>query len=167
MLGAKALIASSKRTWSLPLPVQPWQMASAPSCLCDFDDALGDDRPGEGGAQQIAALVHRARLAWWESRSPRRIPRADPLCSSLEAPVLMAFSSSPSSSLPWPTSAATAMTSQLVVFLQPRNNDGRIQTARIRQNRLLNLAHRLRLQKYFFQRIPHFEFLCKYFFEIW
>ena len=25
--------ASSKRTWSLPLPVQPWQMASAPSAL--------------------------------------------------------------------------------------------------------------------------------------
>ena len=33
MSGAKALIASSKRTWSLPLPVQPWQMASAPSAL--------------------------------------------------------------------------------------------------------------------------------------
>ena len=31
--GAKALIASSNRTWSLPLPVQPWQMASAPSAL--------------------------------------------------------------------------------------------------------------------------------------
>ena len=31
MSGANALIASSKRTWSLPLPVQPWQMASAPS----------------------------------------------------------------------------------------------------------------------------------------
>ena len=33
MSGAKALMASSKRTWSLPLPVQPWQMASAPSAL--------------------------------------------------------------------------------------------------------------------------------------
>ena len=28
--GAKRLMASSNRTWSLPLPVQPWQMASAP-----------------------------------------------------------------------------------------------------------------------------------------
>ena len=25
--GSKALMVSSKRTWSLPLPVQPWQMA--------------------------------------------------------------------------------------------------------------------------------------------
>ena len=31
--GAKALMASSKRTWSLPLPVHPWQIASAPSFL--------------------------------------------------------------------------------------------------------------------------------------
>ena len=31
--GAKALMVNSKRTWSLPLPVQPWQMASAPSFL--------------------------------------------------------------------------------------------------------------------------------------
>ena len=29
--GAKCFTASSKRTWSLPLPVQPWQIASAPS----------------------------------------------------------------------------------------------------------------------------------------
>ena len=27
--GAKALIASSKRIWSLPLPVAPWQIATA------------------------------------------------------------------------------------------------------------------------------------------
>ena len=31
--GAKALMVSSKRTWSLPLPVQPWQMAEQPSFL--------------------------------------------------------------------------------------------------------------------------------------
>ena len=28
--GARALVATSKRTWSLPLPVQPWATASAP-----------------------------------------------------------------------------------------------------------------------------------------
>ena len=28
--GASALVDTSKRTWSLPLPVQPWAMASAP-----------------------------------------------------------------------------------------------------------------------------------------
>ena len=33
ILGAKCLIASSNLTWSLPLPVQPWQIASAPSAF--------------------------------------------------------------------------------------------------------------------------------------
>ena len=33
MFGASALTVSSKRTWSLPLPVAPCAMASAPSCL--------------------------------------------------------------------------------------------------------------------------------------
>ena len=31
MWGARDLMVSSKRTWSLPLPVAPWQMAVAPS----------------------------------------------------------------------------------------------------------------------------------------
>ena len=31
MSGARALIPSSKRIWSLPLPVAPWQIATAPS----------------------------------------------------------------------------------------------------------------------------------------
>ena len=29
--GASARVLTSKRTWSLPLPVQPWAMAEAPS----------------------------------------------------------------------------------------------------------------------------------------
>ena len=33
MSGANRLMVSSNRTWSLPLPVQPWAMASAPSAL--------------------------------------------------------------------------------------------------------------------------------------
>ena len=33
ILGAKCLMVSSNRTWSLPLPVQPWQIASAPSLM--------------------------------------------------------------------------------------------------------------------------------------
>ena len=31
--GASALIPSSKRIWSFPLPVAPWQIAEAPSFL--------------------------------------------------------------------------------------------------------------------------------------
>ena len=38
--GQKALRVSSKRTWSLPLPVQPWQMASAPSAMAISASAL-------------------------------------------------------------------------------------------------------------------------------
>ena len=33
MSGTKCLSVSSNLTWSLPLPVQPWQMASAPSAM--------------------------------------------------------------------------------------------------------------------------------------
>ena len=32
VFGESALIVNSKRTWSFPLPVAPWAMASAPSC---------------------------------------------------------------------------------------------------------------------------------------
>ena len=48
---------SSKRTWSLPLPVAPWAMASAPVSRGDLDQAFGDQRPGDRGAEQIDALV--------------------------------------------------------------------------------------------------------------
>ena len=33
MSGARALIPSSKRIWSLPFPVAPWQIATASSFL--------------------------------------------------------------------------------------------------------------------------------------
>ena len=35
-VGSRALHSSSKRTWSLPLPVQPWAMATAPSVWATF-----------------------------------------------------------------------------------------------------------------------------------
>jgi hypothetical protein len=50
---------SSKRTWSLPLPVAPWATASAPVILRDLDLALGDQRPGDRGAEQVLALIER------------------------------------------------------------------------------------------------------------
>ena len=37
----------------------PWQTASAPTCARDLDLALGDQRPGDRGAEQILALVER------------------------------------------------------------------------------------------------------------
>ena len=42
----RAWTATSKRTWSLPLPVQPWATAS-PLAVGDLDQQLGDERPGE------------------------------------------------------------------------------------------------------------------------
>ena len=49
---ANALMVSSKRTWSLPLPVQPWQMAVAALLVGDLNQTLGNQRTGKGGAQQ-------------------------------------------------------------------------------------------------------------------
>ena len=36
------MIPSSKRIWSFPFPVAPWQMAVAPSLRADFHQLLGD-----------------------------------------------------------------------------------------------------------------------------
>jgi hypothetical protein len=50
--------------------------------LGDLDEALGDQRPGDRGAEQIDALVD----AYWRGTSGRRsrgrIPRAHPRCRS-------------------------------------------------------------------------------------
>ena len=60
--GSRAWTATSKRTWSLPLPVQPWATASAPFARGDLDEQLGDERPGERGGQRVGALVQRVGL---------------------------------------------------------------------------------------------------------
>lgn len=57
---------------------------------------------------------------------------------NLEAPVLIAFSSSPSNSDSCPTSAETAMISGVpVILFQPRNDDGRVESARVSKNDFL------------------------------
>ena len=43
------------------MPVAPWAIASAPVSLRDLDEALGDERPGDRGAEQVDALVERIR----------------------------------------------------------------------------------------------------------
>ena len=40
MSGASALIPSSNLIWSLPLPVAPWQIATAPSLRATSTSAL-------------------------------------------------------------------------------------------------------------------------------
>ena len=69
--GASAAAVSSKRTWSLPLPVAPWAMASAFSLLGDLHHALGDERPRDAGAEKILALVNRAGLDHRENEVAR------------------------------------------------------------------------------------------------
>ena len=49
---------TSKRTWSLPLPVQPWATAWAPCVAGRLHQVLHDDRAGQGRHQRVAALVH-------------------------------------------------------------------------------------------------------------
>ena len=43
----------------MPLPVAPWATASAPGLPGDFDEMLGDQRPGDRGAEQIEPLIQR------------------------------------------------------------------------------------------------------------
>ncbi len=62
MPGRFARNASSKRSWSLPLPVQPWTAASAPELDRELGDGLRDHRPREGGDERVLAFVERVRL---------------------------------------------------------------------------------------------------------
>ena len=50
MSGASALMPSSKRIWSLPLPVAPWQMATAPSFLAISTRRFAMAGTGHGGS---------------------------------------------------------------------------------------------------------------------
>src|SRR6478752_296642 len=58
--GASAATAVSNRTWSLPLPVQPWATAVAGN----RHQMPPDQRPRERGYQRVAAFVERARLQY-------------------------------------------------------------------------------------------------------
>ena len=75
--GAKALMASSNRTWSLPLPVQPWADGVCAFRLGDLHQALGDDGARKGGAQQVFAFVHGARLHGGDDVFVRQIHPSD------------------------------------------------------------------------------------------
>ena len=109
MSGAKRLMASSNRTWSLPLPVAPWAMASAPSASAISASFL----PMTGRAKAVPSryFSYLASIMTDGTMISSHISSVRSAMMSLLAPVLMAFSSRPSSSSPWPTSAATAMIS--------------------------------------------------------
>ena len=48
---------ASIRTWSLPLPVQPWAIVSQPGLARVLDRELGDQRPAERGEERVAVAV--------------------------------------------------------------------------------------------------------------
>ena len=60
--GASVAIVASMRTWSLPLPVQPWAIVSQPVWRAYVDRELGDQRAAERGEQRVAAAVERVGL---------------------------------------------------------------------------------------------------------
>ena len=60
--GSCALKESSKRSWSLPLPVQPCTTASAPSSSASSATACAITGRRERGDERVLALVERVRL---------------------------------------------------------------------------------------------------------
>jgi len=58
-VGSSAAVATSNRTWSLPLPVQPWATAVALYLCASVDLELRDQRPRKGGRQRISAPIER------------------------------------------------------------------------------------------------------------
>ena len=50
------------RTWSLPLPVQPWAIVSQPVWRAYVDGELGDQRAAERGEERVAEAVDRVGL---------------------------------------------------------------------------------------------------------
>jgi hypothetical protein len=71
--GASAAAVSSKRTWSLPLPVGPVATASAFSSSRDIDHALGDQGTRDRSAEIVLPLVNRSRLEHRENEVAREL----------------------------------------------------------------------------------------------
>ena len=110
--GASARRRHSKRTWSLPLPVQPCATASAPCSRGGAHEVPRDDRPRQRGHERVLALVERVGPQRGQTYSSANSARASTTFAST-APAASARSRivSQSSSAPWPTSTASATTS--------------------------------------------------------
>ena len=60
--GASAPMPTSKRTWSLPLPVQPCATIGGAVLAGGRDEVLDDERPGQRRHQRVAVHVERVGL---------------------------------------------------------------------------------------------------------
>ena len=108
--GARAAVETSKRTWSLPFPVQPCPTASAPKERAAATRCLTitgrDSDEISGYFPSYLALALRAGA----TKSLANSSRTSATTAST-APAARARSLIVSQSPPWPTSAAMAMTS--------------------------------------------------------
>ena len=109
--GISAYAVSSKRTWSLPLPVAPCEIASAPTLRAVSTSALAMS----GRAIEVprryspsySALARNIGKTKSRTNSSRRSSTKIRLI-----PIFFAFRRAGSSSPPWPMSAVKVITSQ-------------------------------------------------------
>src|ERR1035437_4332371 len=113
--GANARVPTSKRTWSLPLPVHPWATAEAPcrrASATRWRTMTGRDRAETSGYfPSYLALANRAGMQKSSAISARASMTVASMAPAARARLRMASQSSFFESAAWPTSTATAMTS--------------------------------------------------------
>ena len=106
----------------------------------DLDDPFRDDRPGKGGAEQVLVLIHRARLDGGEyvvldEDLPQildvELGGAGLLGLFLQTGKFLALAD---------VGGDRDDLAVVVVFLQPRNNDGGVEAAGIGQHHFFNLV---------------------------
>jgi hypothetical protein len=107
--GASAANDVSKRTWSLPLPVQPWATASAPAsraAATTFSAMRGRASEDTSGYRPsysaLACSAGQQNRVTYSSRAS---------ATSSSAPAAAARARTASWSMGWPTSTRTARTS--------------------------------------------------------
>ena len=110
-VGSMDEMETSKRTWSLPLPVQPWEMVSAPNwwaartrCLEISGREMAET---SGYTPSYMALAFRAFMQYSLANSFRASTTYASTAPQASARFLMVSRLSP----PWPTSRDTATTS--------------------------------------------------------
>ncbi|GFI70128.1 hypothetical protein IMSAG249_01955 [Lachnospiraceae bacterium] len=108
--GARALMPSSKRIWSLPFPVAPWQIAAAPSLRAISTSFFAI----RGLAMEVPRRYLFSYTAWACTQGMMYSSQNSSVTSSMynfSAPQNFARSSRPSSSSPCPQSMQTQITS--------------------------------------------------------
>ena len=129
---------TSKRTWSLPLPVQPWAMYLRPAAVRLLDEVLHDDRP----ATSPRAADTCSRRARWPcsalARNSSTYSSRTSLTIDSTAPMPSAFWRTNSRSWrSWPTSIASAIDVEVLVLAEPLDGDRGVETAGVREYALL------------------------------